>query len=89
MAPVATASDAPSVPAALPALAPAPELLARPPATWQADVAELQALVDRLVARGREATPWPEHPAFGKLSRRAWGVLTYRHIDHHLRQFGA
>jgi len=67
----------------------APELLARPPATWQADVAELQALVDRLVARGREATPWPEHPAFGKLSRRAWGVLTYRHIDHHLRQFGA
>jgi hypothetical protein len=31
---------------------------------------------------------WPEHPAFGKLGRRAWGVLGYRHADHHLRQFG-
>ncbi|HEX2834139.1 MAG TPA: DUF1569 domain-containing protein [Thermoanaerobaculia bacterium] len=31
---------------------------------------------------------WPEHPAFGRLSRGAWGVLVRRHIDHHLRQFG-
>jgi hypothetical protein len=67
----------------------APELIARPPAAWQADVAELQALVDRFVARGRQAAPWPDHPAFGKLSQRAWGVLVYRHMDHHLRQFGA
>src|SRR5215207_8653202 len=38
----------------------APELLARPPASWQADVAELQALVDRFVRRGRDTTPWPD-----------------------------
>ena len=31
---------------------------------------------------------WQEHPAFGRLARRAWGVLAYRHLDHHLRQFG-
>ena len=31
---------------------------------------------------------WPEHPAFGSLTHRAWGVLKYRHADHHLRQFG-
>jgi hypothetical protein len=31
---------------------------------------------------------WPEHPAFGKLTPKAWGVLGYRHMDHHLRQFG-
>jgi hypothetical protein len=67
----------------------APELIARSPAAWQVDVAELQALVDRFVARGSEAVPWPDHPAFGKLSHRAWGVLVYRHMDHHLRQFGA
>jgi hypothetical protein len=30
----------------------------------------------------------PEHPAFGRLSGRAWGALVYRHMDHHLRQFG-
>jgi hypothetical protein len=34
------------------------------------------------------ATNWPEHPAFGHLTTRAWGVLVYRHMDHHLRQFG-
>ena len=36
-----------------------------------------------------EGLGWPDHPAFGALSRRAWGVLIYRHMDHHLRQFGA
>ena len=27
-------------------------------------------------------------PVFGQLSRRAWGRLMWRHVDHHLRQFG-
>lgn len=35
-----------------------------------------------------DTTSWPSHPAFGSLSRQAWGVLMYRHFDHHLRQFG-
>jgi hypothetical protein len=68
----------------------APELLARPPREWRTDVGDLQALVDRFAARGRDLqAAWPAHPAFGRLSRRAWGVLVYRHMDHHLRQFGA
>jgi len=25
---------------------------------------------------------------FGRLSAKQWGVLMYRHVDHHLRQFG-
>ena len=29
------------------------------------------------------------HPFFGKMSAREWGILCYKHIDHHLRQFGA
>ena len=66
----------------------APELLARSPRDWHADVADLQTLVDRFTPRGAGGR-WPEHPAFGKLSERAWGVLVYRHMDHHLRQFGA
>jgi hypothetical protein len=28
------------------------------------------------------------HPLFGKMSRKHWGVLVYKHLDHHLRQFG-
>jgi hypothetical protein len=31
---------------------------------------------------------WAAHPAFGRMSHRAWGVLGYRHLDHHFRQFG-
>jgi hypothetical protein len=66
----------------------APELLARAPSEWANDVAELRALLAR-AGSSRTTEAWPEHPAFGKLSTRAWGVLIYRHMDHHLRQFGA
>jgi hypothetical protein len=29
-----------------------------------------------------------KHPFFGKLSLEEWGILNYKHYDHHLRQFG-
>lgn len=29
-----------------------------------------------------------EHPSFGKLSSEEWSNLFYKHIDHHLNQFG-
>jgi hypothetical protein len=66
----------------------APELLEGIPGEWQTDVASMCAYVDQFATRSREG-PWPQHPAFGRMSSRAWGVLGYRHIDHHLRQFGA
>jgi hypothetical protein len=28
------------------------------------------------------------HPIFGKLSQGDWLTWGYRHVDHHLRQFG-
>lgn len=28
------------------------------------------------------------HAAFGKLSEKDWGCLTWRHLNHHLKQFG-
>lgn len=31
---------------------------------------------------------WPEHPAFGHFSTSQWGQMQYKHLDHHLRQFG-
>jgi hypothetical protein len=64
-----------------------PELKGRAPLSWPGEVAELSALLDRLGQQPADRD-WPEHPAFGRLTRRAWGVLVYRHTDHHLRQFG-
>lgn len=28
------------------------------------------------------------HPLFGKMDESQWGWLQYKHLDHHLRQFG-
>jgi hypothetical protein len=66
----------------------APELISRVPASWSSEVAELASLLERLARQPADAA-LPAHPGFGRLSRRAWGVLVYRHMDHHLRQFGA
>jgi len=66
----------------------APELLARQPREWAHDVSDVQDLLAR-AGSARTTEAWPEHPAFGRLSKRAWGVLIYRHMDHHLKQFGA
>jgi hypothetical protein len=46
-----------------------------------------RATLDEFVRSGESADHKP-HPAFGQLSGRAWGRLLYRHLDHHLRQFG-
>lgn len=65
----------------------APELVCRKATDWPAEMVELEGAFDRLVAKDASA-PWLDHPAFGRMTRRAWGVLIYRHTDHHLRQFG-
>lgn len=41
------------------------------------------------IGRGPKEGKGPAHPLFGPLSWREWGVLTYKHFDHHLKQFGA
>ena len=62
-------------------------VVASTPNAWGKDVDALQSALDRFIARGPEAR-WSDHPAFGRLSAQQWGVLVYRHVDHHLRQFG-
>jgi hypothetical protein len=53
---------------------------------------EERALVVNLleqIAAGPAERTWPAHPLFGPLSWREWGAVTYKHVDHHLKQFGA
>ena len=45
-------------------------------------------LLERIGTGPREGAG-PAHPLFGPLSWCEWGVVTYKHADHHLRQFGA
>lgn len=32
---------------------------------------------------------WPPHPMFGNFTQEQWGQMQYKHLDHHLKQFGA
>ena len=63
-----------------------PEFLARRPVTWDEDLAALRSLIRRFSERGPHAS-WPESPVFGRISGKSWGVLAFKHLDHHLRQF--
>lgn len=56
-----------------------------PPAEWERDRAELR---QRIVEFAERQT-FGVHPVFGAMSRADWLIWGYRHIDHHLRQFGA
>jgi hypothetical protein len=55
--------------------------------SWDADRAALLAIIQEAAGHG-ENFAWTPHPAFGNLNGRSWGVLMWRHMDHHLRQFG-
>ena len=57
-----------------------------PPDEFSADVEELRDLMGRFVETdGRTLEP---HFFWGDMSRGMWGRYAYRHVDHHLRQFG-
>jgi len=66
----------------------APELLVPDAAPVDAIRSELRSVLER-IGKGPRAGYGPDHPLFGRLSFREWGVATYKHTDHHLRQFGA
>jgi len=56
-----------------------------PPRDFSSDVVELVRACERFAAG--EGTRRP-HYLFGPLTDEEWGRWGYRHVDHHLRQFG-
>jgi hypothetical protein len=59
-------------------------MLTTGPRTWAEDVAAVEELMGRMAA-----TPLSTiHPFFGPLTHAGWGRLAWKHLDHHLRQFG-
>lgn len=65
----------------------APELIARAEGDWNKEVSSLKELIARFTECHNQ-DDWAEHPVFGKLTKKDWGALAYKHIDHHFRQFG-
>ena len=56
---------------------------------FQRERARLTELVRRFCERGpAEAGKYP-HSFLGRISGDEWGIIMYKHLDHHLRQFSA
>jgi hypothetical protein len=63
-----------------------PEAFVTTPTNWDADIAMLQELLNQLVEKD-PASDWGDHPNLGTMSKNAWGIFTYGHFNHHLKQF--
>jgi len=49
----------------------------------------VKALIREMQASGEKACDGRIHGFFGRMTGAEWGVTQYKHVDHHLRQFGA
>ena len=65
----------------------APELVPSG-ASFEDERSSLIELLERLGPGPRDGAG-PAHPLFGPMTWRQWGVATYKHANHHLKQFGA
>jgi hypothetical protein len=48
----------------------------------------LSRMIDRFAAAGPEGCTTHPHSFFGRLTPDEWAAWMYKHLDHHLRQFG-
>jgi hypothetical protein len=48
----------------------------------------LTGLIDKFASGGPAKCTTHPHAFFGKLTAEQWAILMYKHLDHHLRQFG-
>ncbi len=49
---------------------------------------ELEKLLN-VISDFTEAEQLHPHPIFGNLTKEDWGMIIYKHLNHHLKQFGA
>ena len=66
----------------------APELKPGATTEFEDERTAVLELLERIGTGARDGVG-PAHPLFGPLTWREWGVVTYKHADHHLKQFGA
>jgi hypothetical protein len=68
----------------------APELFPADPTQcdFERERAQLIAAIDSFATKGAACCSQHPHPFFGPLKPQQWAILMYKHVDHHLRQFG-
>lgn len=56
---------------------------------FEKEIKGLTEQIQKFYSGGIERCGGNVHAFFGKLTPAEWGMLMYKHTDHHLRQFGA
>jgi hypothetical protein len=54
----------------------------------EAERERLCGMIDRFAAAGPTGCSTYPHSFFGRMTPEEWATLMYKHLDHHLRQFG-
>jgi hypothetical protein len=67
----------------------APEFLIKDQRNFDKEKQELNLLITKFYTGGPDIVGNYPHPFFGTLTKEQWGKSMYKHIDHHLQQFGA
>ena len=67
----------------------APVLVVTDARDFALERARLMTLIQRFIAAGPAGCTTQPHSFFGRLTPQEWSILTFKHLDHHLRQFGA
>ena len=57
--------------------------------SFEKEKKELQSLLFKFHHAGPGGINKHPHPFFGKFTEEQWGKSMYKHLDHHLKQFGA
>jgi hypothetical protein len=66
-----------------------PTFVVRDPRDLGKERDRLLAAIEKFAAAGSAGAARWEHAFFGRLTGEEWGALMWKHLDHHLRQFGA
>jgi Protein of unknown function (DUF1569) len=68
----------------------APELFQVDPTQcdFERERSQLIAAIDSFVSKNAAGCSQHPHPFFGPLKPHQWAILMYKHVDHHLHQFG-
>ena len=54
---------------------------------FKAEKAKLESLLDEFASQ-RKRNDWKPHPGFGEFTKEQYGKMQFKHLDHHLKQFG-
>lgn len=65
-----------------------PDFIIKDDRDFEKEKRELQDLVNTFYRKGPDNVGKFPHPMFGKFTSQQWGQAMYKHLDHHLQQFG-